>query len=49
MKDFVNNNIAVGQKNDRKKYDQLRVYVKKLYGKTIRDYRKNLGMKQKNR
>jgi uncharacterized Zn finger protein len=49
MKDFVDKNIAVGQKNDRKKYDQLRQYVKKLYGKTIRDYRKDLGMKQKNR
>lgn len=49
MKDFVEKNIAVGQKNDRKKYDQLRQYVKKLYGKTIRDYRRDLGIKQKNR
>jgi hypothetical protein len=50
MKDFIDKNIKnTSQKNDPKKYYQLRMYIKKLYGKTIRDYRKELGIKQKNR
>ena len=49
MKDFIEKNISVGQKEDSKKNYQLRVYIKKLYGKTISEYRKELGIKQKNR
>jgi hypothetical protein len=50
MKDFIDKNIgSTSQKNDPKKYYQLRMYIKKLYGKTIRKYRKELGIKQKNR
>ena len=47
MKDFIDKNIGSAlQKNDPKKYYQLRIYIKKLYGKTIREYRKELGTKQ---
>ena len=51
MKDFVDKHIGIGglQTIDRKKYDQLSSYVKKLYGKGIREYRRDLGIKQKNR
>lgn len=50
MKDFIDNNISsVGQRSDTKKYYQLQVYIRKLYGKTVREYRKELGIKQKNR
>ena len=50
MKDFVDKHIAtVTQNSDRKIYGQLKSYVKKLYGKTIQEYRKDLGIKQKNR
>jgi hypothetical protein len=50
MKDFVNKHIATATQNsDRKIYGQLKSYVQKLYGKTIQEYRKDLGIKQKNR
>lgn len=51
IKDFVDKHIGIGglQSIDRKKYDQLSSYVKKLYGKGIREYRRDLGIKQKNR
>lgn len=51
MKDFIDKHIGIGglQTIDRKKYDQLSSYVKKLYGKGIREYRRDLGIKQKNR
>ena len=50
MKDFVDKHIATATQNtDRKIYGKLISYVKKLYGKTIKDYRKELGIKQKNR
>ena len=50
MKDFVDKHIATATQNtDRKTYGKLISYVKKLYGKNIKDYRKELGIKQKNR
>jgi hypothetical protein len=50
MKDFVDTHIATATQNsDRKIYGQLKSYVRKLYGKTIQEYRKDLGIKQKNR
>jgi hypothetical protein len=51
IKDFIDKHIGIGglQTIDRKKYDQLSSYVKKLYGKGIREYRRDLGIKQKNR
>lgn len=50
MKKFVDDNIkTASQRDNRKKYYQLDAYVKKLYGKTIREYRKDLGIKQGNR
>ena len=51
MKDFVDKHIGISglQSSDPKKYYRLLMFVKKLYGKTIQDYRKELGIKQKNR
>jgi hypothetical protein len=49
MKDFVDKNISTLRQSDRKKWGQLNSYVKKLYGKGIREYRRDLGIKQKNR
>lgn len=50
MKDFINNNIgSVSQIGNPHEFYQLKMYIKKLYGKTIRQYRKDLGIKQKNR
>jgi hypothetical protein len=50
MKKFINDNIGSAlQINDPKKYYQLRMYIKKLYGKTIREYRKELGINQTNK
>lgn len=51
MKDFIDKHIGISglQINDRKLYTQLKSYVVKLYGKTIQEYRKELGIKQKNR
>jgi hypothetical protein len=51
MKDFVDKHIGISglQSSDPKVYVQLKSYVKKLYGKTIQEYRKDLGIKQKNR
>jgi hypothetical protein len=51
MKDFVDTHIGIPglQSSDRKKYGQLNSYVKKLYGKGIREYRRDLGIKQKNK
>ena len=48
MKDFVDKHIATLKQlgDDRKKWYQLDKYVKKLYGKGIREYRKDLGIKQ---
>ena len=50
MKKFINDNIGNAlQIKDPKKYYQLRMYIKKLYGKTIREYRKELGINQNNK
>ena len=49
MKDFVDKNISTLRQSDHKKWGQLNSYVKKLYGKGIREYRRDLGIKQKNR
>ena len=52
MKDFVDKHIATLKQlspDGRKKWSQLDKYVKKLYGKGIREYRKYLGIKQNNR
>lgn len=50
MKKFIDDNIrSVTQNTNFKKYYQLKMYVKKLYGKSIQEYRKELGIKQKNR
>ena len=50
MKKFIDDNIrSVGQNTDPKKFYQLKMYIKKLYGMSIREYRKELGIKQKNR
>jgi hypothetical protein len=50
MKDFINKNIgSVSQVGNPHEFHKLKVYIKKLYGKTIREYRKDLGIKQKNR
>ena len=52
MKDFVDKHIATLKQlspDGRKKWYQLDKYVRKLYGKGIREYRKDLGIKQNNR
>jgi hypothetical protein len=52
MKDFVDKHITTLKQlspDGRKKWYQLDKYVKKLYGKGIREYRKDLGIKQNNR
>jgi hypothetical protein len=50
MKKFIDDNIrSVGQNTDPKKFYQLKMYIKKLYGMSIREYRREQGIKQKNR
>ena len=48
MKKFIDDNIrSVGQSTDPKKFYQLKMYIKKLYGVSIREYRREQGIKQK--
>ena len=49
MKKFIDDNISVGQNTDSKKFYKLKTYVQILHGKSIRDYRKEKEIKQKNR
>jgi hypothetical protein len=50
MKKFIDDNIgSVTQNTDPKKYYQLKMYIKKLYGMSVSQYRKEQGIKQKNR
>ena len=50
MEKFIDDNIrSVGQNTDPKKFYQLKMYIKKLYGMSIREYRREQGIKQKNR
>lgn len=50
MKKFIDDNIGiVTQNTNPKKYYQLKMYVKKLYGMSVSQYRKEKGIKQKNR
>lgn len=50
MKKFIDDNIGwVTQNGNPKEFYQLKMYIKKLYGKSIREYRKENGIKQKNR
>jgi hypothetical protein len=50
MKKFIDDNIrSVGQNTDPKKFYQLKMYIKKLYGMSIREYRREQGIKQKNK
>lgn len=50
MVEFIDNNIEmVTQNSDPKKYYALRMFIKKLYGKSVNEYRKEKGIKQRNR
>jgi hypothetical protein len=50
MKKFIDDNIgSVTQNTDPKRYYQLKMYIKKLYGMSVSQYRKEQGIKQKNR
>jgi len=50
MKKFIDDNIgSVTQNTASKKYYQLNMYIKKLYGMSVSQYRKEQGIKQKNR
>lgn len=50
MKKFIDNNIKTAtQISDRKTYEKLNRYLKQLYNKSVREYRKEIGVKQKNK
>jgi len=50
MKKFIDDNISTAsQISDRKVYERLSRYLKQLYNKSVREYRKELGIKQKNK
>jgi hypothetical protein len=50
MKKFIDDNIrSASQLKNPKIYYHLRMHIKKLYGKTIREYRKELEINQTNK
>jgi hypothetical protein len=50
MKKFIDDNISTAtQISDRKTYERLNKYIKQLYNKSVREYRQELGIKQKNK
>jgi hypothetical protein len=50
IKKFIDDNIGTAsQTGDRNTYEKLNKFVRQLYGKSVREYRKELGIKQKNR
>lgn len=50
MKKFIDDNIrTANQISDRKTYEKLNRYLKQLYNKSVREYRREMGIKQKNK
>lgn len=50
MKKFIDDNIKTAtQITDRKTYEKLNKFIKQLYNKSVREYRQELGIKQKNK
>lgn len=50
MKKFIDDNIATTtQISDRKTYERVNKYLKQLYNKNVREYRRELGIKQKSK